>query len=462
VAARRFDGYVRVSRVAGREGDSYISPTVQREAIQRWATYHEVDIVAWHVDEDQSGTTQKRPGLREAMRRVEARETDGIACARIDRFARNVSAAIEDIQRIQAVGAELAFVEEGIDCRGPFGDFMLTIMLAVATLTVDNLKASWKTAKQRAVDRGAKIGPCPFGYQRQDDGTLLPHPTEAAIVRQAYQLAASSGLRAAADYLETAATGRDWDMSRARRVFVNRCYLGENRNGNMIRLDAHEPLASRAVWEAAQHAPMIARGPSRGYPLSGFAVCGTCGGRMVGGTAGSKQRTYRCAASLTKRREAEKCPRGAMILAATLETHVREGLREALRTLPRGVVGEPQDDLLAIAEQAVVEAEAELDAFAADLTMRRVLGERYHEHLTARASAVDDARMAYRDRAVAAHAQIVVHPVEMLDGSPAEFSLILRGILASIVVQPGRGDVEGRVRLVPLEVDWTAGVPGAE
>ena len=51
----RMDGYIRVSRVAGREGPSYISPTVQRASIEKWADYRGVEIVAWHVDEDESG-----------------------------------------------------------------------------------------------------------------------------------------------------------------------------------------------------------------------------------------------------------------------------------------------------------------------------------------------------------------------------------------------------------------------
>ncbi len=96
VGPTRMDGYVRVSRRMGRGGPGYISPNVQREAIQRWADYRNVEIVAWHVDEDESGGTQARPGLRAAMARIEAGETDGLACWRLNRFARNVGAAIAD------------------------------------------------------------------------------------------------------------------------------------------------------------------------------------------------------------------------------------------------------------------------------------------------------------------------------------------------------------------------------
>src|SRR5437762_2382403 len=96
---RSMVGYIRVSRRMGRDGPGYISKDVQREAIQRWADYRDVRIVAWREDEDESGGTQNRPGLREAMRLVEDGEADGIACWRLNRFARNVSEALRDVKR---------------------------------------------------------------------------------------------------------------------------------------------------------------------------------------------------------------------------------------------------------------------------------------------------------------------------------------------------------------------------
>lgn len=120
-----------------------------------------MEIAAWHVDEDESGGTQDRPGLREAIQRIESSETEGIACWRLNRFARNVAGAIEDVERIQSLGGHLAFVEEDIDPTGPFGSFILTVLLAVATLERDNMVAGWQTAKRHAIERGAKISPAP-------------------------------------------------------------------------------------------------------------------------------------------------------------------------------------------------------------------------------------------------------------------------------------------------------------
>jgi DNA invertase Pin-like site-specific DNA recombinase len=55
------DGYIRVSRVAGREGESFISPEVQRKKIEAWAELHEVEIVHLSEELDASGTRRDRP-----------------------------------------------------------------------------------------------------------------------------------------------------------------------------------------------------------------------------------------------------------------------------------------------------------------------------------------------------------------------------------------------------------------
>lgn len=51
----RLDGYIRVSRVGDREGDSFIAPKVQREKIEGWARLHDVKLGEVVVEHDVSG-----------------------------------------------------------------------------------------------------------------------------------------------------------------------------------------------------------------------------------------------------------------------------------------------------------------------------------------------------------------------------------------------------------------------
>jgi hypothetical protein len=51
------DGYVRVSKVGGREGEGFISPEDQERAIREWATNAGVEVVMQPHEVDVSGGT---------------------------------------------------------------------------------------------------------------------------------------------------------------------------------------------------------------------------------------------------------------------------------------------------------------------------------------------------------------------------------------------------------------------
>jgi DNA invertase Pin-like site-specific DNA recombinase len=484
------DGYLRVSRRMGREGPGYISKAVQRDAIQRWADYRGIEIVEWHVDEDESGGTQERPGLREAMRRVEAGETDGIACWRLNRFARNVAHAIEDVERVQAAGGALAFVEEDIDPTGPFGSFVLTVLLAVATLERENLVQGWKTAKQTASDRGVKIGPTPFGYCRitkadieadeqkpesgrkgltdDDESLLQPDPVAAPIVTEAFRLAAQGSFDTALAFIKAKTAdmpigtkkrgpGRRWTPTTFRRFLQARSYLGEARYGDLVKLDAHEPLVTRSIWQAAQPQEVERRRPRATFPLTGFARCAACGQHLVGSragridpTSGERTRVYRCSAGL-KTFRGERCMAPVTVTAKLLEDLVRNTVAEALRSHPGfSGSGDPQNTL-AEAETILQEAERELDDVTSDIGLRRTLGpERFRRLAESAVEAVETAQAAYREAARLAEGHSVLPAAELLENAEGEdLGELLRGALEAVVVERGRTPVRRRVRVIP-------------
>src|SRR5690348_14869173 len=97
----RLIGYIRVSRVAGREGASFISTEVQRERIEGMAAAHGHTVSDWEQDLDQPGSKYDRPGFQAALEAVERGEADGIIVARLDRFARSVADAARAMQRLE-------------------------------------------------------------------------------------------------------------------------------------------------------------------------------------------------------------------------------------------------------------------------------------------------------------------------------------------------------------------------
>jgi hypothetical protein len=70
--------------------------------------------------------------------------------------------------------------------------------------------------------------------------------------------------------------------------------LGEVRHGEHVRVDAHAPIVTAALWRRAQGKPGH-RTPRGTYLLSGLARCAGCGRRMRGTTLGrGTHRVYSC------------------------------------------------------------------------------------------------------------------------------------------------------------------------
>src|SRR3954470_23641697 len=181
------DGYVRVSRRAGREGESFISPDVQRKKVTEWARLHGVEIVEWWEEIDQSGAKRERPMFQQALERCEQGETGGIVVARLDRFARSAVDALESIKRLNEAGARLGSVEDNFDGSTPMGRFAIGILTLIAELELERITENWSTAVSEAVGRGVHISArTPFGYRRDEKSRLVAEEPAASAVRELF------------------------------------------------------------------------------------------------------------------------------------------------------------------------------------------------------------------------------------------------------------------------------------
>src|SRR4051812_24574582 len=64
-------GYLRVSRVGLRRGPRFISPALQREAIEAWAQARGARLLDVFCELDQSGARADRPLLARAVEQIE-------------------------------------------------------------------------------------------------------------------------------------------------------------------------------------------------------------------------------------------------------------------------------------------------------------------------------------------------------------------------------------------------------
>jgi site-specific DNA recombinase len=448
----KLDAYVRVSKVAGREGESFISPTVQRERIESWAQLHGAELT-WHEPElDVSGGGMRRPIFDRIMARVRAGESGGVVVAKLDRFARTLVGALGILEEFERQGAVLVSVADNIDLSTPVGKAFMRILLVFAELERDRISESWRAATSSAVDRGIHIAKfTPVGYEKRPDKRLQPGK-EAKAIHDAFLMRGAHATRTeVARHLDQTAprpNGGRWTSPMVERIIRNRVYMGHAYRAGHVNPNAHQPIVTAAEWQAANAAPV--RGAARGKRpnlLGGIARCAACryvlapGKSRFGGT-GEDVLGYRCRGTHT----AGVCPAPASINARKLERHVEAVWRAQMAG--EGFLIQPDTDALQNASEALTAADDELATFAADLTARRLLGKAYHAALAARVAAVDAAR-ANLNRATGTAANI--DSIEGYDDLPlSDRKRILGSSIDAVIVTRGhaRIPIEDRVTIL--------------
>ena len=389
----RFDGYIRVSRVAGRGGESFISPRAQRDQITAWAKFRGVEILAWHEDLDRSGGTIDRPGFQRAIERIERGETEGLVVAKLDRFARSIQAAYQAIGRIDEVGGTFTSVADQFDLSTPSGKLTFNILASFAQFERDRIAESWREARARAIDRGVHLR-TPFGYERGSGGALVPNE-DARHVKEAFAMrAAGASWQEIAEYLNRGSrttSGVRWSARTARTLLQTRTYTGVAWHGEFENRAAHEAIVSDAEFLAARRVRGVTPRRGEGALLAGLVRCAGCRYAAKRGKAKSRTgeivRQYRCFGTTG----GGKCPAPVSIVEWRVDELVERAFLNRVGDRAYGEVGEGDDRSLAL--QRVSEAEAELRAFASDPEARAVLGDPdWRRALRARAEAVERAK----------------------------------------------------------------------
>ena len=359
------DAYVRVSRVSGREGDSFQSPEKQRDEIEAWAKLRGVEVAEVFDDMDVSGKKASRPGLDAAMARVENGESDGIVVAKLSRFGRSVPDGLKLVKRIHDAGGSFAAIDLGIDPTTSTGKLVMTFFLALAEWEHERMTDEWQAVRRRAHNDGVHLAPAPVGYTKEKRSRLKRDPQTAPFIHEAFRLrAAGGGLAAVTDFLRE--NGVAISKSGVRELLRNRAYLGEA-SGPDGWVAAHEPIVTLKEFEAAQprgqrpiHDGTIA---AKGM-LTRIIKCAGCGQTIsVGGgrkrTNGERSGRYFCRGYSA----AGRCPAPAAGMLTLVDDFVRESITTALVD---GTLKATQDAIRAYtrARDAVEKAEADLDALA--------------------------------------------------------------------------------------------------
>ncbi len=391
------DGYVRVSQVAGRDGESFISPSLQREQIEGWAAKRGAPVAHVFEELDESGGRADRPLLEAAIKRIEDGETDGLVVAYLSRFGRSLVDGLQAIKRITDANGSFVSVQENIDFSGDTGRFIVRLMLSIAEWELDRVRTMWRVADERAVKRGVFLGLAPFGYRRPKDGRLRVDSQTGPIVTELFRRRAGGAtdrelcLWLMESGVPTPRGNTYWwkvgDMLRGR------VYLGESRWGSTVNPNAHEPLVDRETWQLAQFRG-VRRPVSRWRipPLAwGLVRCAGCQRLMVSsswgyGTSGA-ERVYLCGG----REGPGRCPSPVSIADRIIEPYIEAMFWQELNRHRRP----RKSTRLSGLENQAARRDRELDAYRDNSRLPITLGEqRFAEGLAVRVRRTEAARLA--------------------------------------------------------------------
>lgn len=398
-------GYVRVSRVGARQGASYISPTVQEDAIRAWAERNDIELDEMVAEEDVSGTKDlSKRDLGRLVERCERGEIGGIAVHKVDRFSRSPRDTFEALDRMQKAGARLVGVSDGVDSNDKSGELVITVLAGIAREQWRARRDGWKEATSRAVADGVHI--CrvpPAGYKRTGKRSRLEvDPQVAPVVHEVFlRRAKGESWQSLADYMTE--NGCTMSKSGVGGMLQRRVYLGEASGAKKGECtpNAHPPLVTLEEFEAAQGRgkPFARDGSlaSQGM-LSGLITCAGCGHRLSVGRSGrqkERRASYVCKARFSGLRDG-RCPAPASSAVEIVDGFVAKAISLAV------VDGTLHTTLDAVArhERAVRardKAQRDLDAIKSNPKLIASLGvEGVAEMAVAQKAVLDEARKELR------------------------------------------------------------------
>jgi DNA invertase Pin-like site-specific DNA recombinase len=277
--------------------------------LRELARKENLEILA-EFQESKSAKTPGREVFGEMMTRIECGEAQGILAWHPDRLARN---SIDGGRVIYTVDTRkvvsLRFPTFWFEPT-PQGLFMLQVAFGQSKYYSDNLSDNIKRGVRQKLRRGEWLNLAPFGYQNNPRiRNIEPHPTNARIVRLAYEEYAKGthSLISLAQFLAdlgvVTRNGTPLAKVSIKRLLTHRAYLGFVKHGDEWFDGNFEPIISPALFEAVQRVVVRKERPRKrkikhDFPFTGIFRCGECGGMISAqwttNRHGTKYRYYRC------------------------------------------------------------------------------------------------------------------------------------------------------------------------
>lgn len=316
--------YVRVS--TDEQAAEGFSLSAQEDRCRQFIQSQGWEFDGLYNDDGYSAKDLRRPGIQQMIQDVENGAFDVLVVWRLDRLVRSVMDLHFLLNLFDKYGVKFKSVTEVFDTTTATGRLFISIIGSMAQWERENLAERVKMGMERRALEGKRNGAiAPFGYELGEDGKLVPHPTEAPIVREIFEMYQSSGYLKITEWLNKQGIktkrGGEFGIYNLQYILTNPAYVGDLRWGHrnkgkvtgegLIFKGTHEPLVSKELFEQTQE--LIQRRRTRPprviaseYVFSGTLRCSRCGSRMIGypqrvRNGKDKLPAYRCHGRVVKK-----------------------------------------------------------------------------------------------------------------------------------------------------------------
>ena len=224
---QRAVGYIRVS--TEKQARTGISLEHQEDVIRAHCRARGLELVELVVDDGHSAYKQplaRRQAGRRVVELVEAGDVGVVVVLRLDRIFRCIQDTINTTIHWDQLGVALHLLDLGgqsIDTSKPMGRMMMALLGGFAELEsyakAERARDAWEYKRAR----GERLGSLPpYGYTMSDDGQVVEHEAEQAIIRRIVELRAGGcSARRICARLEEAGVeprGRAWHRTTVDRI----------------------------------------------------------------------------------------------------------------------------------------------------------------------------------------------------------------------------------------------------
>lgn len=285
--------------------DDSISLALQESAGREHCARHGYQVVAVESDPGVSGRTWQRPAVQRTIAMIEDGQADVIVLWKWSRLSRSRRDWAIAADKVDVAGGRIESATEAVDVTTATGRLARGVLTEFAAFESDRIGEVWKEVHESRVQRGlVPNGNRRFGYQlNPETGVHEPHPTEAPVVRWAYErYVAGESPATIAEALNNrghrTVKGGPWSAEAVIDYLAAGFGAGVLRWRGQTYPGAHETIIDADLWQAFQdrRAARAATPPRRRasrYLLSGLVYCAACGQRMHANT-GTYGPNFRC------------------------------------------------------------------------------------------------------------------------------------------------------------------------